>query len=175
MRLLVYACLPAYFRFNRNYPLIVLEVGAAEDTPVQIELGEDTRLTLPNKKRQVSSFFDWARCFATYSHYLCSHQPTDLMAYLYIIATCNTEYNFPACMAYDVTLSSTPRASQALARPATGLGVTTSSHPSSDCHLFPPEGPAKKARVSAAGPKHSSQAQGKEICRNYNRRKVLPE
>ena len=40
-----------------------------------------------------------------YAHHLASHQPMrapDLMAYLYIIATCHGEYHFHPCMAYDV-------------------------------------------------------------------------
>ena len=79
-----------------------------------------------------------------------SHQPqrlTDLMAYLYLIATCHAEYNLSACMAYDVAfrrkaarfrLASwgeidpqlyTLRPSQGLAKPAPGPGVTTASLP----------------------------------------------
>ena len=40
-----------------------------------------------------------------YAHHLAYHQPMrapDLMAYLYIIATCHGEYHFHPCMAYDV-------------------------------------------------------------------------
>ena len=87
-----------------NELLHALESEGTEETPVQIELGEEKRLTLP-KKRQVSSFIEWGRCFAVYSHYLSSHQPqrsTDLMAYLYLIATCHAEYNISACMANDI-------------------------------------------------------------------------
>ena len=41
-----------------NELLHALESEGTEETPVQIELGEDNRLTLPRKpkKRQVSSF-----------------------------------------------------------------------------------------------------------------------
>ena len=84
-----------------------LDLEGTEETPLRIELGDDYRLTLPRKprKRQVSSFPEWARCFGVYAHYLTSHQPlrsTDLFAYMYIIATCHAEYTFSACMAYDV-------------------------------------------------------------------------
>ena len=177
-----------------NELLHVLESEGTEETPVQIELGEDNRLTLPRKpkKRQVSSFIEWARCFAVYAHYLSSHQPqrsTDLMAYLYVIATCHAEYNFSACMAYDVAfrrkaarfrLASWGQIDPQLYTKAfTGSGKArprawcdhclTSSHSSSDCPLFSSGGPAKKARVPTAGPKYTTQTQAKEICRNYNR------
>ena len=58
-----------------NELLHALESEGTEATPVQIELGEGNRLTLPRKpkKRQVSSFIEWSRCFAVYSHYLSSH------------------------------------------------------------------------------------------------------
>ena len=47
-----------------------------------LDLGDDKRLSLPRKpkKRHVSSFPEWARCFGVYAHYLTSHQSTDLFA-----------------------------------------------------------------------------------------------
>ena len=39
---------------NFNELLYMLEVGAAEDTPVHIELGEDNRLTLPKKNQKTA-------------------------------------------------------------------------------------------------------------------------
>ena len=40
-----------------------------------------------------------------FCHYLLAHQPmrsADLMGYLYILATCQAEYSFSPCLAYDV-------------------------------------------------------------------------
>ena len=70
-----------------NELLHALDSEGTEETPVQIELGEDSSFTLSRKpkKRQVSSFIGWARCFVVYAHYLVFHQPqrsTDLLAYL---------------------------------------------------------------------------------------------
>ena len=171
-----------------NELLHALDSEGTEDTRV---LGGDNRLTHPRnpKKRHVSSFIEWARCFAVYSLYLSSHQPqrsTDLMAYLYLIATCHAEYNFSACMAYDIAfrrkaarclLASWGQIDRQLYT-FTGSGKAhpkawcdhclTSSHSSSDCPLFSSGGPAKKAPNTTHRPR---QTQAKEICRNYNWRR----
>ena len=87
-----------------NELLHALEACRSEETPLLIELGEENRITKP-KKKQVSSFTEWARCFSVYAHHLISHQPqrsTDLFAYLYIVSTCHAKYTFQACMAYDL-------------------------------------------------------------------------
>ena len=174
--------------------LHALDLEGTEETPLRIELGDDNRLTLPRKpkKRQVSSFPEWARCFGVYAHYLTSHQPlrsTDLFAYMYIIATCHAEYTFSACMAYDVAfrrkaarfrLTSWGQIDPQLYTKAfTGSGKArprawcdhclTSSHSPSECPLFSSSGPAKKPRVTTAGPRHTTPTRTKEVCRNFNR------
>ena len=108
---------------------------------------------------------------------------------LYIIATCHAEFNLSPYMAYDVAfgrkaaryrlaswdqidpqLYSKAFAASGKARPRDWCDhCLTSSHSSSDCPLSSSSGPAKKARVPTAGPKHNTQTQAKEICHNYNR------
>ena len=182
--------LPIAALFQPFRPGLLLQqlLHALESEAVQIELGDDIRLTLSRKpkKRQMSSFVEGARCFRVYSQYLLSHHPqrsTDLMAYLYIIASCHAEYNFPACMAYDVAfrrkaarfhLASRGKIDPQLYTKAfTGSSKAcprawcdhclTSSHTSYECILFSPAGPAKKSRVTTADTKHTSQGDLPEL------------
>ena len=181
-----------YVDFNEL--LKCLEHEGGEEPPVCLQLGEDNRLSLPRKpkKRPITTFPEWARCYAVYAHHLASHQPMrapDLMAYLYNIATCHGEYHFHPCMAYDVAFRM--KASrfkltswghidpQLYTRAFTGPGKArprawcdhclTSSHTSPECPLFSLGGPAKRARVAPAGPRQAMRTQPRDICCNYNR------
>ena len=122
------------------------------------------------------------------------HQPLwgpDLLAYLYLIATCQVEFNFGACLAYDVAFrrkASTFRITtwgqidpQIYAKAFTGVGTAkarawcdtclVSHHATADCPLFYQGGPTKKARAAVVGPKRGTQhsPSSKDICLNYNR------
>ena len=48
------------------------------------------------KKKVISTFSDWVRC--AYQH----HGGADVLVYLYVIASAREEFQFAACMAYDV-------------------------------------------------------------------------
>ena len=178
-----------------NELLHALESDSGEEPPIYVQVGEGQQLSLPRKpkKRVITAFHEWARCFCVYSHHLAAHQPLrgpDLLAYLYLIATCHTEYTFPACLAYDVAfrkkagrfrLASWGNIDpQLYAKAFTGSGKArprawcdsclTAQHSTADCPLFYPGGPAKKARATPAGPRHSSRPNiASEICRNFNR------
>ena len=153
---------------------------------------DDNKVSLPRrpKRKPVSTFPDWARCYSVYSHHLASHQPLrgpDCIAYLYIIATCNMEYNFSACLAYDVSFRKQADRfklttwgqidPQLYARAFTGAGKAcphawcehclSPTHSSTDCTLFYPKGPAKRARLTSAGPKPFT-TPFQEICRKSN-------
>ena len=176
-----------------NELLYALEADGTDEPPVCLQLGDDHRLSLPRrpKKKPISTFPDWVRCYTVYSHHLSSHHPLrgpDLIAYLHIIATCNMEYNFTACLAYDTAFRKKAARfhlptwgqidPQLYARAFTGAGKSRAhavcehclspSHSSADCTLFYPRGPAKRPRVTTAGPKPSA-TQTREICRNFNR------
>ena len=146
---------------------------------MQVADGQQLSLSRKPKKRALTAFHEWARCFCVYSHHLAAHQPLrghDLIAYLYLIATCHAEYQLPACLAYDVAfrrkagrfkLASWGNIDpQLYAKAFTGVGKAkprawcesclTGQHSTSDCPLFYAGGPARKARATPAGPKHSS-------------------
>ena len=116
-------------------------------------------------------------CIATIS---VAHQPmrsADLMGYLYILAICQAEYNFPACLAYDIAfrkkaarfrLTSWGQIDPQLYTKAfTGAGKAKAqawcdhclapSHTPAECPYFYPGGSAKQSRVATAGPKQFSQ------------------
>ena len=87
--------------------LHALEVDGGEEPPISLQVGEGQHLEVPRKprKKAITTFTEWVRCYSVYCHYLLAHQPmrsADLMGYLYILATCQAEYNFPACLAYDI-------------------------------------------------------------------------
>ena len=87
-----------------NELLHALEVDGGEEQPICLQIGQDQHLEVPRKprKRPMSTFQDWVRCFSVYAHQLAACQPmrsTDLMGYLYLIATCQIEFSFQACMA----------------------------------------------------------------------------
>ena len=130
-----------------------------------------------------------------YAHYLVSHQPqrsTDLFAYFYVVATCHAEESFHLCMAYDVAfrkkvarfhLTAQGQIDPQLytmvftrsgkARPRAWCEYCLTSSHSSNYPRLSSGGPAKKPRVTPAGPRQSSQSQANEICRNYNRGRCL--
>ena len=158
--------------------LHALEEDSGDEPLIFVQVGEGHQLSLPRKQRRkvISAFHEWVRCFGVYSHHLCAHQPLsgpDLLAYLYLIATCQVEFNFSACLAYDVAFrrkASTFRLTgqidpQIYAKAFTGVGKAkarawcdtclVSHHTTADCPLFYQGGPAKKARAAVVGPKEA--------------------
>ena len=152
-----------------NELLHALESDSGEEPPIYVQVGEGQQLSLPRKpkKRVITAFHEWARCFCVYSHHLAAHQPLrgpDLLAYLYLIATCHTEYTFPACLAYDVAfrkkagrfrLASWGNIDpQLYAKAFTGSGKArprawcdsclTAQHSTADCLFFIPEGQLRR-------------------------------
>ncbi len=143
---------------------------------MHIELGEGQQLTLPKhpRKRQVTTFGQWSKCFAVYAATLCAHHPTcgpDMMAYRYVMASAQQEFPFAACLAYDVAFRKkaaryrlTSWGPQLYSKAFTGAhrgpdpAVCTlclkPTHPSHECDLYP-SGPAEKPRTTA-GPQNRS-------------------
>ena len=98
------------------------------------------------------------------------------------------EYNFSACLAYDVSFRKKAARfrlatwgqidPQLYTRAFTGAGKArpralcdhclSPGHSSTDCTLFYPRGPAKRAKVTPAGPRPST-TRPQEVCRNFNR------
>ena len=157
-----------------------------------VQVGEGQHLSLPrrHKRRVVSTFGEWSRCFTVYASTLCAYQPLrgpDMLAYLYLLAAAQQEFNLPACLAYDVAfrrkaarfhLSTWGQLDpQLYAKAFTGVGTSSScalcleaTHSTAECSLYS-AGPANKPRATPAGPKHSglSSSGGKEICYNFNK------
>ena len=135
-----------------------------------------------------------------YASTLCAYQPLrgpDMLAYMFLMASAQREFSFPACLAYDVAF----RKKAGKFRPSTwgqldpqlyakafiGSSKTRASshctlcleatHPTADCPLHTKgtcpkaalytSGPAKKPRTAPAGPKRSGPP--KELCLNFNR------
>ena len=144
------------------------------------------------KKKVISTFSEWVRCFSVYASTLCAYQPLrgpDMLAYLHVIASAHQEFHFAACMAYDVAfrkkaanfrLSSWGHIDpQIYSKAFTGASKVkpgahcslclSTSHSTSECPLYS-SGPAKKARTGLAGPERLVPLlNGKEICLNFNR------
>lgn len=111
-----------------------------------------------------------------------------MLAYLYIMASANQEFQFTACLAYDIAFRKKAakyhlgvwgqidpqiysKAFTGASRRASSLCslCLATSHGTAECPLYTP-GPAKKPRASPAGPRRTAPlANGKEICLNYNR------
>ena len=174
--------------------LHALEEDSGDEPLIFVQVGEGHQLSLPRKQRRkvISAFHEWVRCFGVYSHHLCAHQPLsgpDLLAYLYLIATCQVEFNFSACLAYDVAFrrkASTFRLTgqidpQIYAKAFTGVGKAkarawcdtclVSHHTTADCPLFfIKEGqPRRPGQPWLAPRRHPALPSSKEICLNYNR------
>ena len=132
----------------------------------------------------INTFAEWVKCFAVYATTLCAYQPqrgTDMLSYLYIMATANQEFHFAACLAYDIAfrkkvanfqLSSWGHIDiQIYSKAFTGAGKIkastlcslglSASHSTSECCLYA-NGSANRARTA---PLHNE----KEICLNFNR------
>ena len=78
-----------------------------EEPALYIQVGQDQYLGLPRKpkKKVITTFAEWVRCFSLYASTLCAYQPhrvPDMLAYLHVIASAQEEFQFAACMAYDV-------------------------------------------------------------------------
>ena len=114
-------------------------------------------------------------CFSVYASTLCAYQPhsgPDMLAYLYVIASAHEEFQFAACMAYEVAFrkkaANFRRSSwghidpQIYSKAFTGttkviIGVHCSlclstSHSNSECPLYS-SGPAKRHRPTWLAPK----------------------
>ena len=169
-------------------------MDSGEEPALCIQVGEGQHLALPRKpkKNVISTLSEWVKCFSVYATTLCAYQPhrgPDMLAYLYVIASAHEEFQFPACMAYDVAfrkkaanfrLSSWghidpqiySRAFTGASKVKTGAHCSrclSTAHSTSECPLYF-SGPAKKARTSLAGPKRLVPLHnGKEICLNFNR------
>ena len=87
--------------------LHAIDAEGGEEPPLVVSVGKGQHLSLPrcHKRRVVSTFGEWSRCFAVYASTLCAYQPLrgpDMLAYLYLLAAAQQEFNLPACLAYDV-------------------------------------------------------------------------
>ena len=178
-----------------NELLYCIELGSGEEPPVQVHLADDQQLALSRKprKRPISSFEEWVKCFSVYANTLCAYQPTrgpDMLGYLFVIASSLQEFSLPAVLAYDVAfrrkaallkLSPWGQIDPLLySRAFTGPGKAKANatcplclgigHSAMACHLYS-EGPARKSRGTAAGPRHAAPA--REICINFNRGRCL--
>ena len=117
-----------------------------------------------------------------------------MMAYLYLLATAQQEFSLPACLAYDVAFRKKAARfrltawgqldPQLYAKAFTGTGKAKAAahcsicletgHSTAECSLYT-GGPAKKSRVTQAGPRHSGPTHSststtpREICYNFNR------
>ena len=90
-----------------NELLYCTELGSGEESPVHVHLADDQQLALSRKprKRPISYFEEWVKCFTVYANTLCAHQPTrgpDMLGYLFVIASSLQEFSLPAVLAYDV-------------------------------------------------------------------------
>ena len=164
-----------------------------EEPPISLQVGDGQHLEVPRKprKRPITTFTEWVRCYSVYCHHLLAHQPmrsADLMGYLYIIATCQAEYNFASCLAYDIAFSKKAAQlkltswgqfdPQFYTKAFTGAGKVklrawcdhclAPSHTSANCPHFYAAGPAKQSRVAMAGPKQPQKTPPQSTCRNYN-------
>ena len=171
--------------------LHVIDTGkGGEEPPVQIELTEGHHLALSKRPKQkgISSFPEWVSCFCMYANTYCAHNPhraTDMIGYLFIIASALREYSLTAVLAYDIafqrkagTVKGTPwgKIDPALySRAFTGPGKAKpfatcaiclqAGHAQSDCPFYT-DRPAKRARGMVAGPKFSAPAtNNREVCR----------
>ena len=177
-----------------NELLHAIDADSGEEPALCIQVAEGQHLTLPKKpkKRTISAFPEWVRCFTVYSSTLCAHQPhrgPDMLAYLYIISYAQQEFSFSACLAYDVAFRKKAAKfklpswghidPQLYAKAFTGASkgkpnahctlCLSTTHPTQDCSLYH-AGPAKRARVTTAGPKRTAPlVGGKELCLNFNR------
>ena len=165
--------------------------GGGEEPPICLQIGEDQHLEVPRKSRKhsISTFQEWVRCFSVYAHQLVAHQPmrsADLMGYLYLITTCQAEFNFQAYLAYDVAfrrkaskfhISAWGQIDPQLYLRPSGAGKAkprawcfhclAPTHSSPDCPNA--GGSAKRARAARAGPKKAPTALPEGICHDYNR------
>ena len=82
-----------------NEFLHVIEADSGEKPALCIQVGEGLHLALPRKpkKKVISSFSEWVRCFLVYASTLCAYQPLrgpDVLAYLHVIASAHEEFHF---------------------------------------------------------------------------------
>ena len=135
------------------------------------------QLSLPRKprKKMLASFSHWVRCFCIYGNSLTASQPSrgpDLLGYLYLMASMEQEFTFPACLSYDIAFRRKTHKfhlatwghidTQLYARAFTGPGKAkpqaccdlclASTHSTTQCPFYS-GGPVKKARASTSGPK----------------------
>ena len=176
-----------------NELLYCIELGSGEEPRVRAQLGEDQQLALSRKpkKRPVSSFEEWVKCFTVYSNNLCAHNRPDMLGYLFVIANSLQEFSLPAVLAYDVAF----RRKAALlklatwgqidpllySRAFTGPGKAMANatcplclglgHSAADCSFYL-GGPAKTAWGATAGPRQSAPTY-REICIRFNRGRCL--
>ena len=177
-----------------NELLHAIEVDSGEEPALQIQVAEGQHLSLPRKPRKklISTFAEWVRCFSVYASTLCAYQPQrgpDMLAYLFIVASAQQEFTFPPCLAYDVAFRKKAARfrlatwgqldPQLYAVAFTGPGKSRTNtrctlcleatHSTQACPLYT-NGPAKKPRATPAGPKRTAtRSHGKEICHNFNR------
>ena len=171
-----------------------IDWDVGEEPPVHVELAEGRHLALSKRPRKkgITTFADWVRCFTLYANSFCAYHPqraTDMLGYLFVIASALREFSLPAVLAYDIafrrkvaTFKGTPwgQVDPALySRAFTGPGKARpnatcplclqASHAASECPFYSP-GPAKKPRGTPAGPKRTAPfVNGREICLNFNR------
>ena len=80
-----------------NELLYCIELGSGEESSVHVHLADDQQLAL-SRKRPISSFEEWVKCFTVYTNTLCAHQPTrgpDMLGYLFVIASSLQEFSLP--------------------------------------------------------------------------------
>ena len=177
--------------------LHVVDVEGGEEVPLFVQVGEGHQLSLPRKprKKMLASFSHWVRCFCIYGNSLTASQPSrgpDLLGYLYLMASMEQEFTFPACLSYDIAFRRKAHKfhlatwghidTQLYARAFTGPGKAkpqaccdlclASTHSTTQCHFYS-GGPVKKARASTSGPKipTTPPSSTTEVCLNYNRGK----
>ena len=111
-----------------NELLHAIDAEGGEEPPLLLQVVEGQHLSLPTrpKRRVVSTFGEWVRCFSVYASTLCAYQPLhgpDMLAYMFLMASAQQEFSFPACLAYDVAF----RRKVGKFRPSTGASWTHSS------------------------------------------------
>ena len=154
---------------------------------MHVHLADDQQLALSWKprKRPISSFEEWVKCFTVYANTLCTHQPTrgsGMLGYLFVIASSLQEFSLPAYdvafrrkaallklspwghidpLLYSHTLT-VPGKAKANATCPLCLGV---GHSAPECYLYT-DGPARKVQGTPAGPQRPAPSH-QQICINW--------
>ena len=72
---------------------------------IELVEGQHLALSKKNKKKGITTFEEWVKCFLVYANTLCAYNPQrgpDMLGYLFIIASGLHEYSLPAVLSYDL-------------------------------------------------------------------------